>query len=150
MAYVALSRFKTLEGIHLINFVPWIIRCSPPAFEEMRRLRRKLLPAGECLLEEKCNQLPREHLRIGVVMNRKVKARAATKAMLKEALVQANAQAEQDLSVCLKSVFVFSRQDGENTCYANASISAFLHLDPIIEALKTAGTGSWSVLDSVG
>ncbi len=145
MAYVALSRFKTLEGIHLIHFAPWIIRCAPPAFEEMRRLRRKLLSPGERLPEVRCNQLPPEHCRIGVAVNTTDKRRGASNRNLKTAFVQAQAPAQPGPSVYLNSAFVFSRRVGENTCYANASVSALLHLDPIRESLDCAATGHWVV-----
>ena len=42
-AYVAFSRVKTLQGLHICNFNPTAIKCSDKVKEEMTRLNTKLV-----------------------------------------------------------------------------------------------------------
>ena len=44
MAYVALSRVRTLSGLHLITLDPDCIRANNPCIEENNRLRSKYRP----------------------------------------------------------------------------------------------------------
>ena len=56
LAYVAFSRVKSLNGLHLLNFNPAAINCSTKVKEEMQRLATKLLPP---LQKAKCMSLPK-------------------------------------------------------------------------------------------
>ena len=44
-AYVAFSRVKTLQGLHILNFNAKAIKCSSDVQNEMARLNNKLLPS---------------------------------------------------------------------------------------------------------
>ena len=41
MAYVALSRVRTLNGLHLLSFDPLSVKVSNPCINEINRLRSK-------------------------------------------------------------------------------------------------------------
>ena len=41
MAYVALSRVRTLNGLHLLSFDPLSVKVSKPCIIEINRLRSK-------------------------------------------------------------------------------------------------------------
>ena len=56
LAYVAFSRVKSLNGLHLIDFNPGIITCSKKVKDEMERLSSNTLPPLE---KEKCMSLPK-------------------------------------------------------------------------------------------
>ena len=44
-AYVAFSRVKTLQGLHILNFNPKAIKAGTDVQNEMTRLNSKLLPS---------------------------------------------------------------------------------------------------------
>ena len=46
-AYVAFSRVKTLQGLHILNFNPKAIKASSDVQNEMKRLNSKLLPVPQ-------------------------------------------------------------------------------------------------------
>jgi hypothetical protein len=56
LAYVAFSRVKSLNGLHLIHFNPGAITCSTKVKEEMERLSTNLLPP---LQKARCMSLPK-------------------------------------------------------------------------------------------
>uniref|UniRef100_A0A1X7TWI6 Uncharacterized protein n=1 Tax=Amphimedon queenslandica TaxID=400682 RepID=A0A1X7TWI6_AMPQE len=43
MAYVALSRVRTLNGLHLLSFDPLSVKVSNPCINEINRLKTKFL-----------------------------------------------------------------------------------------------------------
>ena len=57
-AYVAFSRVKTLQGLHLFNFNPSAIKSSEKVCEEMDRLSSKVIP---CTPKLKCHDLSDSH-----------------------------------------------------------------------------------------
>ena len=65
-AYVAFSRVKKLEGLHIINYTRSQIKISPNVEEEMERLHRNPLPElSTNLFQSQPNHLKLLHINIG-------------------------------------------------------------------------------------
>ena len=65
-AYIAFSRVKTLEGLHIINYTRSQIKISPNVEEEMERLRMNLLPQiPKHLFEYELGHTKLVHINIG-------------------------------------------------------------------------------------
>lgn len=56
MAYVALSRARSLKNVYLIDFDPSSIRCNSKAIIEYNRLRKKFQPTLDLI--DKWNNIP--------------------------------------------------------------------------------------------
>ena len=71
-AYVAFSRVKTLQGLHILNFNASAIKKSDAVEEEMARLNDKLLPP---LPQLQCRLLSDSHITISLLNVRSINAK---------------------------------------------------------------------------
>ena len=71
-AYVAFSRVKTLQGLHILNFNASAIKKSDAVEEEMARLNDKLLPP---LPQLQCHSLSDSHVTISLLNVRSINAK---------------------------------------------------------------------------
>ena len=71
-AYVAFSRVKTLQGLHILNFNTSAIKKSDAVEEEMARLNDKLLPP---LPQLQCRSLSDSHITISLLNVRSINAK---------------------------------------------------------------------------
>ena len=71
-AYVAFSRVKTLQGLHILNFNTSAIKKSDAVEEEMARLNDKLLPP---LPQLQCRLLSDSHITISLLNVRSINAK---------------------------------------------------------------------------
>ena len=68
-AYVAFSRVKTLQGLHIINFTATAIKASTDVQNEITRLNTKLLPTMPQL---QCQSLSSSHVTIALLNVRSI------------------------------------------------------------------------------
>jgi len=143
MAYVALSRFKSIDGVHITHLEPWIIQCSALAFAEMSRLRATILPAGQNQKQqEKCNQLPRRYNCTEAFTRSKKTTGKQMRRENQKQLRNAVSQAEPEMGATkLTTAVVFERKSQENICYANSGLSALLHLPYFKAAVRQSAPG---------
>ena len=71
-AYVAFSRVKTMQGLHIVNFTASAIKSSSKVQEEMDRLNTKLLPP---LAQLQCFSLTDSHITIALLNVRSLNAK---------------------------------------------------------------------------
>ena len=71
-AYVAFSRVKTLQGLHIFNFNASAIKKSDAVEEEMARLNDKLLPP---LPQLQCHSVSDSHVTISLLNVRSINAK---------------------------------------------------------------------------
>ena len=72
-AYVAFSKVKTLQGLHILNFNPRAIKASNDVQNEMKRLNSKLLPVRQF----RCLSLPDKYVTIAFLNVRSIIAKLA-------------------------------------------------------------------------
>ncbi len=71
--YVAVSRVKTLEGLHILDFCPRKIRCDPSVEEEMKRMQNHAI---ETELPDPFDKLSDKKLKMGHLNIRSLKEKA--------------------------------------------------------------------------
>ena len=71
MAYVALSRVRKLENLHLVSFSPQAIKVSTKCLQEINRLRQTYRP------DMAQYAVPREEIRVKQIRKRKLSATAS-------------------------------------------------------------------------
>lgn len=118
MGYVALSRFRSLAGVHLIDLQATKLTCSKKAFAELKRLKKKNGLPDDMV----CNVLPPSLRAVANEEKRKKKKVAVTAENLGCSVQQAPAP------VFVPDNFLPLLNDCA-TCYANAVTQCLLQSD---------------------
>ncbi len=129
MTYVALSRFRRLDKLSLIDFDPTKVECDTKAFREYQQLRRKFHP-NQSLGPTRCNELPPQYQ--AGKRKRKMNVKARVLAQVK------SGQVVQAAATPFCRLFVPLKNEG-NTCYANCIIQSLLQVTPFKAAVQEIG-----------
>lgn len=131
MAYVALSRFRRLEAVYLVDFdVTWL-KCTVIAFDEMNKKRKTATPDKEPEFSV-CNRLPPSYRALAAKRKRPPGVSGGT--VVRSTMQSAPAANSEGRGGVLKL-----RNEG-NICYSNAAVQGFLQLTDFCDGvLATTG-----------